>query len=252
MKATTALPTLLLGLVIPSLVWGQTASRLKVEVSPHQGVRIAAQAVSYGEVLRAFQRKLGVPMDIPQAADELTLSYVRIDAATPAEALEKLLAGSGLGYALLERVDGNQLQKVIVLHWRGESGGPIQIPGPAADSSRPSLPAATQALLPSWPEGQAGDDGEGEIAVPEAQQRPLAEAGEVIGMEAGSDVAEAVAERVYELPLVSYPVVLKLDRLPVTRPLSDAAQVMGVPPGISPEEVGKTNTFSLPRAKKRP
>ncbi len=83
MKATTALPALLLGLGIPLLVWGQSTARLEVEASPGQGVKIVAQQVSYGEVLRAFQQKLGVPIDIPPAADQLLLSYVHIDATPP-------------------------------------------------------------------------------------------------------------------------------------------------------------------------
>ena len=251
-KATPALPTLLLGLLIPLLVSGQSSSRLEVEVSPARGVNIMAQQVSYGEVLRTFQRALDVPMEIPQAADQLALSYVRIDAATPAEALEKLLAGSGLGYALLRQVGGGQLKRVIVVPGEKQTGSAIDATTLATGPSLPSLPAAAQALLPAWPEGQAVDDREREITVPEAEQRSLTEAGEVIGMEARSDVAEAVAEQVYELPLESYPVVLKLGRLPVTRPLSEAAEDMGVPPGVSPEEVGKMKTYSLPTGKKRP
>ncbi len=253
MKATPALPTLLLGLLIPLLVSGQSSSHLELQVSPARGVKIMAQQVSYGEVLRAFQQKLGVPMDIPPAADQLVLSYAHIDAATSAEVLQKLLAGSGLGYALLQQVGGSQLQKVIVLHWGGESGGEKGALASAAGSPRAN-PPPLRVSIPSWPARREAevDDSEEEITVPEAQQRPLPEAGELIGMEAGSDVAEAVAEQVYELPLESYPVVLKLGRLPVTRPLSEAAEVMGVPPGVSPEEVGKMKTYSLPTGEKRP
>ncbi len=39
MKATTALPTMLLGLVIPLLVWSQSTSRLQVEGRLGQGVQ---------------------------------------------------------------------------------------------------------------------------------------------------------------------------------------------------------------------
>ncbi len=270
-RATPALPTLLLGLLIPLLVSGQSSSCLEVEVSPARGVKIMAQQVSYGEVLRTFQRALDVPMEIPQAADQLALSYVRIDAATPAEALEKLLAGSGLGYALLERVDGSQLQKVIVLHWGGESGDEKGALASAAGSPRAN-PPPLRVSIPSWPARREAevDDSEEESAVPEVQRRPLSEAGEVIGMDSGPEAAAALAEQIFALPLESQPLVLQFDSLslaslppqdspvlqefdplPVIRPLAAAAEVMGLAPGVSPEEVGKTKTHPLPAAQKQ-
>jgi hypothetical protein len=264
---------MLLGLGIPLLVWSQSASRLEVEASPGQGVKIVAQQVSYGEVLRALAQKLGVPMDIPPAADQLVLSYAHIDAATPAQALQKLLTGSGLGYALLQQVGGNRLQKVIVVHWEGGSTGQREPPPvPAATPPRPR-PAAAQASMPSrrpdWQEVEV-DDSEGESAVPEAQRRPLSEAGEVIGMDSGPEAAAALAEQVSELPVESYPVIHKFDSLavaslppqdspvrqefdplPVIRPLAAAAELMGLAPGVSPAEVGKTKTYPLPAAQKQ-
>ncbi len=86
-------------------------------------------------------------------------------------------------------------------------------------------------------------------------------------MEDGPEAAAAVAEQVSELPAESYPVVLKLDSLAVAsllpqdspvrqefdplqliRPIAAAVELMGVPPGSSPAEVGKTKTYPLPAA----
>ncbi len=255
MKATPALPTLLLGLLIPLLVSGQSSSRLEVQVSPARGVKIMAQQVSYGEVLRALRRTLDVSMEIPEAADKLMLSYAQIDAATPAEALEKLLAGSGLGYALLEQEGGGQLKRVIVVPGEKQTGSAIDATTLATGPSLPSLPGG-RAVVPFRFEGREADDEtndtDGEITVPELQQRPLTEAGKVIGMDSGPEAAEAVAEHVYALPLSAYPVVQKFASPPIIRPLSAAARVMGVPPGISPEKVGKMKTYSLPTGEKSP
>ena len=44
----TVLGTLLISLAGAPLMWGQAASRLEVEVSPSQRVRILAREVSYG------------------------------------------------------------------------------------------------------------------------------------------------------------------------------------------------------------
>ncbi len=168
-------------------------------------------------------------------------------------------------------MDGSQLQKVIVLHWGGESGGEKGALASAAGSP-PANPPPLRVSIPSWPVRREAevDDSEEESTVPEVKRRPLTEAGEVIGMEDGPEAAAALAEQVSELPVESYPVVLKLDSLslaslppevspvlqefdplPVIRPLSAAAEVMGVPPGSSSAEVGKTKTYPLPVAQKQ-
>ena len=73
----------------------------------------------------------------------------------------------------------------------------------------------------------------------------------VIGMGSGSKADEAVGEYVYPLPLEGFPVRQKSDPLSVIGPLSAAAELMGVPPGSSPAEVGKTKTHPLPAAQKQ-
>ena len=93
--------SLLVSLAMASLAWGQSAPPLEVEVSATGQVRILARAVSYGSVLRVLQNKLGVPVEIPARADELTIDYACVEATQPDEALKKLLEGSGLGYAWL-------------------------------------------------------------------------------------------------------------------------------------------------------
>jgi len=54
-------------------ICAQAPRRLQVEVGPNQQVSILARDVSYGEVLQAFERKLGWEIEIPALADELKL-----------------------------------------------------------------------------------------------------------------------------------------------------------------------------------
>ena len=76
------------------LIWAQASRQLQVEVGTNQLVSILARGVSYGEVLKALQKKLGWEIEIPPVADELQLSYVRVEASRPQIALTKLLEGS--------------------------------------------------------------------------------------------------------------------------------------------------------------
>jgi len=93
----------------------QAPTQLQVEVGPNQQIRILANEVSYGEVLRALQGKSGWEIEIPPLADELKLSYVRIETTQPEIALARLLKGSRLGYAFLGGVNGSRRMKVYVI-----------------------------------------------------------------------------------------------------------------------------------------
>ena len=61
-------------------------------------------------------------------------------------------------------------------------------------------------------------------------------------MGSGPEAAEAMPEHVYPLPLEGFPVRQKANPLSVIGSFSAVPEVMGVPPGISLEEVGKTKT----------
>ena len=63
------------------LIWAQASRQLQVEVGTNQLVSILARGVSYGEVLKALQKKLGWEIEIPPVADELQLSVYNFEAA---------------------------------------------------------------------------------------------------------------------------------------------------------------------------
>ena len=178
----------------------QAPRQLRVEVGPNQQVRILASDVSYGEVLRALQRKLGWEIEIPPLADDLKLSYALIETTQPQIALAKLLEGSRLSYALLAGVNKSQSVKVVVIpstpreaRVTQEAAANSPIPGNAI--AEPSSPAqAVTTVNPNAPVAGANPD------------RP-----------------EALA----------------------TMPLSEAINAIGVPPGVSPADVGRSMTFSM-------
>jgi hypothetical protein len=202
----------------------QAPRQLQVEVGPNQQVRILASDVSYGEVLRALQRKLGWEIEIPPLADDLKLSYARIETTQPQIALAKLLEGSRLSYALLAGVNKSQSVKVVVIpstpreaRVTQEAASNSPIPGNAV--AEPSLPSPDQAVItvkPNAPVAGANPDR------PEASSTmPLSEAINAIGVPPGvspADVGRAM-----------------------TFSMSDAARIMG-----APADVGKTTTMPLP------
>ena len=59
--------------------------------------------MSYGDVLRALQKKLGWEIEIPSLADELKLSYVRVETTQPQIALTNLLERQRAGPRIPER-----------------------------------------------------------------------------------------------------------------------------------------------------
>ena len=209
----------------------QAPRQLQVEVGANQQVRISASSMSYGEALRTLQRELGWEIEIPPLADELTLSFVRVEATQPQDALAKLLEGSGLGYAYLGGVNGSRrILKVVVIPSTQREARAIQRDTAPDSPTRNNavvgtsltLPAQGQAVTTIQPNATAV-----ETLPPEAPLRmPLSEAIKAIGGPPGLSLVD----------------VGRTTRFPI----SDAARIMGVPPGMSPGDVGKTTTFPLP------
>lgn len=237
--------SLLVSLAMLSLAWGQGAPRLEIAVSPSGQVRIFARAVSYGEVLRALQDKLGVAIEIPAQADELKLDYACIEASPPDEALVRLLEGSHLGYAWL--AGSHQLEKVVILAPPAQQASentlsppdtplyPLQARSPDAVDIA-SSPVETEKGFVEDP---------GSLRVPPAQVWPLTEAGIVNGTEAApGPSAMPLSEAVNAIGVPPGVSPADVGRT-MTFPVSDAARIMGVPPGVSPSDVGRTTT-SLP------
>ena len=71
------------------MIWAQSSRQLQIELGANQQVSSVASGVSYGEVLRAMQRKLGWEIEIPPLADELKLSYLLIESTQPQNCLGK-------------------------------------------------------------------------------------------------------------------------------------------------------------------
>jgi len=209
-------------------VCAQTSRQLQVEVGPNQQVRILARDVSYGEVLRALQKKLGWEVEIPALADELKPSYVRVETTQPQIALTKLLEGSGLGYAFLSEVDESRHIKVFIipLNPREASAAHDKASGtPVSDNAVAgvSLPPATQeqAVTSTQPNATTAETTPERPPAPSTM--PFSEAINAIGVPPGvspDDVGKAT-----------------------TFPISDAAKIMGTPPGVSPGDVGRTTTL---------
>ena len=207
------------------LIWAQASRQLQVEVGTNQLVSILARGVSYGEVLKALQKKLGWEIEIPPVADELQLSYVRVEASRPQIALTKLLEGSGLGYAFLGGVNGFPIVKVVVIPSTPREAKVAQDTAPPVNDNA----IARTSLLPSA-QAQAGTNvvaTETALEVPSAPSTiPLVDAINVMGVPPGVSPADVGKAMKF--------------------PISDAAKIMGVPPGVSPADVGKTTTMPLP------
>jgi len=222
---------LILSAALAPAIYAQAPKQLQVDVGPNQQVRIVASDVSYGEVLRVLQRKLGWEIEIPPIADELKLSYVRIEALQPQVGLVKLLEGSKLGYAFLRDVTGSGKMKVFVIPLPARETSLTQ-----SSASTPPAPENVMAgtTLPLPAQAQAGAAGQPNTAATETTPdqplapltMPLADAINAIGVPPGvspGDVGKVM-----------------------TFPISDAARIMGFPPGVSPADVGKTVSMPLP------
>jgi hypothetical protein len=220
----------------------QAPGKLKVEVGPNQQISIVASDVTYGEVLRALQGKLGCEIEIPHLADEKKLSYVSVEATGPQDALAQLLAGSKLGYAVLGG-SGARILKVIVTSATADEAGDAVSSTPVDDTAK----AETSSL----PSAQAEDVSA--IQQPDPPRRmPLSEAINDMGTPAG--VSPADVGRMTTFPMSNAAAIMGvppgLGSGDVGRamniPISEAATIMGVPPGTSPDSVGKTITLPLP------
>jgi hypothetical protein len=187
------------------VICAQAPRQLEVEVGANQQISILARDVSYGEVLRALERKLGWEMEISPLADELKLSYVRVETTQPQVALAKLLEGSGLGYAFLSGVNGTRKMKVIVI---------------------PLTPREATVVWDTTPNSPIPDNtvAGGSLPLP-AQAQPATT------LQPNATALDAM---------------MKQPKAPSTTPLAEAVNAMGVPPGVSPADVGKTTTMPLP------
>jgi hypothetical protein len=223
------LAAVFIGVALAPLVFAQGSRQLQVEVGPNQQVKILARDVSYGEVLRDLQGKLGWEIDIPPLADELKVSYSLVEAKQPQDALAKLLAGSRLGYAFTRGTKGSRILKVLVIPSTEREGeateDTISIAptpaNPAADNSS-LIPAGVEAATTA-PPSAAGAESSMPQRPAAASKIPLSEAANAIGVPAGVSPADVGRMKTFST--------------------SDAAQIMGVPPGVSPSDVGRTTTL---------
>lgn len=222
---------MLISATLALAICAQAPGQLQVEVGPNQQVSILARDVSYGEVLKALERKLGWEIEIPALADELKLSYARVEPTQPQIALAKLLEGSGLGYAFVSAANASRSIKVLVIP---STPRERKTPQETASSSPISDNAVAEPSLPPPAETQAVTAGKPNAAIAGADQdrppalptMPLSEAINVMGVPPGVSPADVGRAMTY--------------------PMSDAAMIMGVPPGVSPADVGKTTTMPLP------
>jgi len=223
-------------LLAPAL-FAQATPQLQVELGPNHEIRIVASDVSYGEVLRALQKKLGWEIEFPAVADELKVSSVHIETTEPAMALAKLLEGSRLGYALRVGENKSQSVKVVVTSLtpreasaNRETASSAPIPDQvAAGASSPPLAPPASGVTPIEPTAPVTD-----AEQPQAlSTMPLSEAINAMGVPPGVSPADVGRT--------------------MTLPISEAARIMGVPPGVSPGDVGKTTIMPLPTGSgKRP
>jgi hypothetical protein len=210
----------------------QAPRQLQVEVGPNQQVRILASDVSYGEVLRALQRKLGWEIEIPPLADELKLSYVYIETTQPQIALARLLEGSRLGYAFLVGVNGSRSMKAVVIpstpreaRVTQETASNSPIPGNAVANPALPPPAEAQAVTTVKPNAPVAGATPGRPEV--LPMLPLSEEiRNAIGVPPGVSPADV--------------------GITMTFPIGDAARIMEVSPGVPPSDIGKTTTMPLP------
>jgi hypothetical protein len=230
MASVRTLASVLISAALAPAICAQAPHQLQVEVGPNQQVRILAVDANYGEVLRALQNKLGWEIEIPAIADELRLSFVRIETTRPQNALVKLLEGSRLGYAFLSEASGSRRTKVIVIPLaprdaRLPHDTASSPPAPDNTDAGDSPPLQTQAQTGTLSQPDAVPAGPAPERSPAPPTVPLADAIDAMGIPPGvspTDVGRAM-----------------------TFPMSEAARIMGVPPGVSPADVGKTVTMPL-------
>ena len=240
------------GVALVSALFAQAQRLLQVEVGPNQRISILASDVSYGEVLRALEKKVGWEIEIPALADELRISHVRVEATRPSLALAQLLEGSGLGYALLTGENQSRNVKVVVTpRTPGEasvfeqsfSGSAIPVKAVTGASSPP--PAQALDMTPIKPKAASAMVREQPESLP---TMPLTEAVNAMGVPVGVSFADV--GRATTMPLMDAASIIGVPPgmspadvgSTTTLPLSDAAKLMGVPPGASPGDVGKTTT----------
>jgi hypothetical protein len=222
---------LIISAALAPAICAQAPKQLQVDVGPTQQVRIVASEVSYGEVLRVLQRKLGWEIEIPPIADELKISYLCIEAPQPQIILARLLEGSRLGYAFLRDVNRSGRMKVLVIPPPAREAGLTQTVG-SAPTARESVMAGTTTPRPAQ-------------AQVEATSRPSAAATEITPDEPPAPLTMPLEDAIKIIgvpPNVSPTDVGKA----MTFSISDAARIMGFPPGVSPSDVGKTISMPLP------
>ena len=218
--------------LVPAIC-AQASKELQVEVGPNQQVRILARDVSYGEILRALQKKLGWEVEIPALADELKPSYVRVETTQPQLALTKLLEGSGLGYAFTSGVGESRHIKVLIIPLSPRDASAAQDKAsspPVSDNAvaEVSSPAATQEQAVSSTQSNAttAETTPAPERPPAPSTMPLSEAINAIGVPPGASPDDVGKTLTFQI--------------------SDAARIMGVPPGVSSADVGKTISLPLP------
>jgi hypothetical protein len=213
-------------------ICAQAPRQLQVEVGPNQQVTILANNVSYGEVLRTLGRKLGWEIEIPALADELKLSYALIEGAQPQTALAKLLEGSRLGYYTF--LSEGKRSRHMKVFIIPFSPREVSATQEEASNSPISENPATEVSPPLPAQEQATTTSQPNAAASETTFEPPP---------APSSMPLADAINAIGVP----PGVSPADvGRTMTFPISDAARIMGVPPGVSPDDVGKTKTMPLP------
>jgi len=208
-----------IGTVLAPTIIAQAPRQLKVEFGPNQQIRILANDVSYGEVLRVLQGKLGWDIEIPRLADELKLSDILVEANRPQDALAKLLDGSRLGYAFVGAANGSHILKVIVIPTTPLEGTVTQdasLTSPIPDNENTVHPDETVVSTPERPQAPS--------------TMSLSDATKAIGVPPSGSPADVGQMKTF--------------------PISDAAKTMGVPPGVSPADVGQMMTLSISEAAK--
>ena len=235
----------------------QSVPRLQVEVGPNQQITIIGSDLSYGEVLRALQKKLGWEIEFPATADELKLERVRIEATEPRMAIEKLLEGTRFGFGMVSEANNFKSVKVFIipktLSEPSASSDAVSISPTAANTeTRTTSPVAAGTQVPSVsiePSAPAATDAKqlgGQPAV------PLAEAVNTMGVPPG--MAPTAVGSTATLPISDAANIMGVppDVLPrsvgssTTLPLSEVVRMMGVPPGMSVDTVGKTTILPMP------
>lgn len=229
MKTAAAMAMLILTLALPALAAGGTLSRLEVEVTAQEQVRLVAQQVTYGDLLRVLERRLGVPIKMAESVERSPLDFIQVEAASPEQALAELLRPSGFGYAIFFEPSGRRMRRVVVFS-ESEPAEKERLLADTASDAHPQPITESNLAEPAPGTSETAEGDAGEALVPGAERRPLEEAAaEVLGLPPGL-AAQAVVLRVEKLPAESRLQTHKLDSQTITRPLAEAAEVMGTRP----------------------